>query len=192
MRATGSCVQLGAPVSEDGAGLESVLIGLGSNLGDRANHLMSGVEALRRIGDVMAVSNVYETDPVGVSERQPAYLNMVVSLATEFAPSSLLDELLCVERIQGRHRQHRNAPRTLDLDLLAYGDLVLHRQDLTVPHPRLHERAFVLVPLMEVAPGFRHPVTGATLPEMMAEVQSQGIHMVGAVEGMVGATEMAV
>ena len=172
--------------------MESVLIGLGSNLGDRAGQLLSGVEALRRLGDVTAVSNVYESDPLGVSEPQPAYLNMVASLATGLSPASLLEELLDAERQHGRERLVRNAPRTLDLDLLAYGDVVLSRPDLTVPHPRLHERAFVLMPLIEVVPSFRHPLTGATLPEMIAEVSSQGIHLVGALESLGSASGMAV
>lgn len=171
--------------------MESVYIGLGSNLGDRARHLASGVDTLHRLGEVVAVSDVYESDPLGVSEPQPAYLNMVVSLLTSLSPAVLLNELLDAERRHGRERLVRNAPRTLDLDLLAYGDMVLRRPDLTVPHPRLHERAFVLVPMMEVAPGFRHPVTIQTLPEMMAEVASQGIKMVGALENIVGASEMA-
>lgn len=191
MLATECCERYGARVSSDNARLASVYIGLGSNLGDRARHLQCGVETLRRLGEVISVSNVYESDPLGVNEPQPAYLNMVASLATGLSPASLLDELLDAERQHGRERQVRNAPRTLDLDLLAYGDLVLRRPELTVPHPRLHERAFVLMPLMEVAPGFRHPITNKTLLEMMAEVTSQGIKMVGALEGLVGASEMA-
>ena len=148
--------------------------------------------ALSRLGTLFASSNVYETEPIDVDCPQPAYFNMVVSLATSLPPASLLDELLDAERQHGRERLVRNAPRTLDLDLLAYGDLVLRRPDLTVPHPRLHERAFVLAPLMEVAPGFRHPVTNKTLQDMVAEVASQGIKVVGALEGLVSATEMAV
>ena len=172
--------------------MELVLIGLGSNLGDRANHLKSGIAALRCLGELIAISRVYESEPVGVTQPQPAFLNMVVSMETRLAPGSLLDEMLAVELGHGRGRRFRNAPRTLDLDLLAYGDLVMDRRDLTIPHPRLQDRAFVLVPLTEVVPDFLHPVNGTSLSEMMVDVSSQCIQMVGALEDLVGKTGNAV
>lgn len=192
MRAIEFCAPLGVPVSDGPFKLALVFIGLGSNLGDRANHLKSGVEALRYLGELIAVSNVYESEPVGVSQPQPAFLNMVVSMETGLAPASLLDEMLAVEQRHGRLRQRRNAPRTLDLDMLAYGELVMGRQDLTIPHPRIQDRAFVLMPLTEVAPGFLHPVEGVSLAEMMVDVSSQCIRVVGTLEDLVGKAGTAV
>ena len=129
-------------------------IGLGSNLGDRRAQLE---EALRRLDDdpaisVVAVSSFRDTDPVGVVD-QPLFLNAAAALDTSVEPRELLDRLLAVERALGRDRSgERWGPRTVDLDLLLYGDVSLDEPGLTVPHPRLHERRFVLEPLLELDP----------------------------------------
>lgn len=131
-------------------------VGLGANLGERLATLQAAVERLRDLGKVQAVSAVYETDPVGFLE-QPAFLNATVGLETALAPGELVTALLGIERELGRVRTFPNAPRAIDLDLLLYGDVVMNTEVVTVPHPRLPERAFVLVPLAEIAPEVVHP-----------------------------------
>jgi 2-amino-4-hydroxy-6-hydroxymethyldihydropteridine diphosphokinase len=137
-----------------------VYIGLGSNLGDREANLLAALEALRSSPgvEVVAVSTFRETDPVGVVD-QPRFVNAVAALETSLEPLELLARLLDVERDLGRDRRQdeRWGPRTVDLDLLLYGDDVIDRPGLTVPHPRLTERAFVVVPLLELAPELRLP-----------------------------------
>ncbi|HEX2040086.1 MAG TPA: 2-amino-4-hydroxy-6-hydroxymethyldihydropteridine diphosphokinase [Acidimicrobiales bacterium] len=124
-------------------------LGLGSNVGDRWAHLRAAVDALP---DVVAVSPVYETDPVGGPEGQDAYLNCVVMLITDRTPRQLLSLCRELESAAGRTRGERWGPRTLDVDVLLVGDAVVDDPDLQVPHPRMWERAFVLVPLADVAP----------------------------------------
>ena len=150
-------------------------VGLGSNLGDRSAHLLLGLSALSRLPDthLLRLSPVYETEPVG--PPQPPYLNLVAELETELAPRALLLEMLRIERALGRERRERWGPRTLDLDLLLYGDLVLEEEGLTVPHPRLHERAFVLVPLLDLLPEGRHPLLGQSFRELLASLDTSGV-----------------
>ncbi len=152
-------------------------IGLGSNLGDRWSTLRAAVCQLRALGRVTAVSSLYETEPVGYLD-QPWFLNAVVILETALEPQELLQCLLGIERALGRRRSFPNAPRTLDLDLLLYDAVVIASEDLVVPHPRLHERAFVLIPLLELAPDLVHPQLAvpmrtlfAALGERAAEVR---------------------
>lgn len=125
-------------------------LALGSNLGDRRRHLREAVAALSRLDPDLQVSQVFETEPVGGPEGQPAYLNLVLRLATELSPHELLQEAQRLEEAHGRVRTVRNGPRTLDVDVLLYGDLTLDEEDLTIPHPRMNERAFVLAPLEEL------------------------------------------
>ena len=137
-------------------------VGLGANLGDRERTLREAVEALAAEDgvEVVAVSTVRETEPVGVGE-QPLFLNGAVELATTLTARELLEVLLAVEQRFGRVRAPgEHGPRTLDLDLLLYGDEVIEEPGLTVPHPRLHERRFVLEPLAELAPGLVVPGRG--------------------------------
>lgn len=135
-----------------GVGGEPVAIGLGSNLGDRLAHLRFGVDRLREFLLEMRVSPLYETDPEGDPDQR-AFLNAVCIGRTVLSPRQLLSQLQDAERAAGRRRgARRYGPRTLDLDLLVYGDGVFHSSDLWVPHPRLRERAFVLVPFADVAP----------------------------------------
>ena len=129
---------------------ERVYLGLGSNLGDRLSNMTRAVEELERRGvRVVRSSRVYETDPVG-GPPQPDYLNAVVEVETELEPGELLRVCLEVESELGRVRGERWGPRSIDIDVLTYGDREIDEPDLTIPHPRMHERAFVLVPLLEL------------------------------------------
>lgn len=127
-------------------------LGLGSNLGDREAHLSRAVAALRETGDVVAVSPLYETEPVGGPEGQPPYLNVVVELRTAASPRRLLERCVALEAAAGRVRTVRWGPRTLDADVLLVGDRVVDEPDLQVPHPELWNRRFVLAPLRDLAP----------------------------------------
>jgi len=147
-------------------------VGLGSNLGDRRGHLRAGLTGLRRSGRVLAVSPLYETEPLGLRE-QPAFLNAVARMETALPPRELLRALLEAEAERGRARREKDGPRTLDLDLLLYGDEVIEEEGLTVPHPRMHLRRFVLVPLAAVAPWWRHPSLGKTVQELLEAVEDR-------------------
>ena len=129
-------------------------LGLGSNLGDRRAHLRAAVGALP---GVVAVSPVYETEPVGGPAGQGPYLNLVVALETELSPRELLDVAHRLESVAGRVRTERDGPRTLDVDVLLVGDLCVREPDLVVPHPRMWERRFVLAPLADLAAGEVRP-----------------------------------
>jgi 2-amino-4-hydroxy-6-hydroxymethyldihydropteridine diphosphokinase len=146
-------------------------VGVGSNLGDRAGNLLLGVRGMLSASlRVARLSSVYETEPVGVVQTQPAYLNAVAELVAPLPPpEELLARLLKVEYALGRRRARRDAAaRTLDLDLLLYDDLRFETPLLTLPHPRMHLRRFVLEPLCELAPAARHPVLRQTYAELLA------------------------
>jgi 2-amino-4-hydroxy-6-hydroxymethyldihydropteridine diphosphokinase len=149
-------------------------IGLGSNLGDRLGYLQSAVDRLHETTGIRVtrVSRVYETAPVGVTE-QPDFLNLVAELRTTLSAEAILDVLLSVERSLRRVRLVRWGPRTIDLDLLLYGEETINRPSLIVPHPRMTERAFVLVPLGELAGNHRIPGTDATVGEWIARLPAE-------------------
>ena len=148
--------------------MTGVAIALGSNLGDRQAHLSWAVERMGEWLDGLRVSSFIETEPVGVDEPQPAYLNAAVVAETTLEPDDVLQRLLALERDRGRTRPGFRASRTLDLDLILYGDRVIDTPGLTVPHPRFRDRAFVLVPLAQIAPEWRDPVTGKTVSSLLA------------------------
>jgi 2-amino-4-hydroxy-6-hydroxymethyldihydropteridine diphosphokinase len=144
-----------------------VAIALGSNLGDRRDHLDYAVSRLHDHLRHLIVSRYRDTVPVGVPGPQPLYLNAAAVGTTIDDPRTLLNALLAIEAERGRVRPHANAARTLDLDLILYGDLVIDETDLVVPHPRFRDRLFVLEPLAEVAPDLVDPVSGSTVAELL-------------------------
>jgi 2-amino-4-hydroxy-6-hydroxymethyldihydropteridine diphosphokinase len=149
--------------------LRTAYVGLGSNLGDRQDYLDRALQMFRsQPGIVVAkVSSSYETVPVGGSPGQPNYLNAVAELRSVLEPRELLQMLLDVEQSLGRIRRERNGPRTIDLDLLLFDDLIRQDPDLTIPHPRMHDREFVLRPLSEIAPQATHPVMRVSILELL-------------------------
>lgn len=134
-----------------------VYLSLGSNLGDRAANLRTAINKLADVGTVSAVSAFYETEPVGLT-AQPWFLNCAVKLDTEKMPRQLLAGVLNLEQEMGRQRKQKNGPRVIDIDILLFGTSIIETNGLTVPHPRMHERRFVIEPLAEIAPDVRHPV----------------------------------
>jgi 2-amino-4-hydroxy-6-hydroxymethyldihydropteridine diphosphokinase len=146
---------------------KTVYLSLGSNLGDRAANLETAIQHLGELGVVTARSSLYETEPVEV-ERQPWFLNCAVALETELMPKQFLSRVLAIEQKMGRRRTQTKGPRTIDIDLLLFGGSVVDTLALTIPHPAMHERRFVLEPLAEIAPEVRHPVFKKTVREMLA------------------------
>ena len=156
--------------------IQNAYVGLGSNLGDRAGHLLLAVRGMLDAGlDVIRLSSIYETDPVG-NEDQPAFLNLVAELRgpTLPSPDQLLARLLRIEYSLGRKREVPLGPRTIDLDLLIVKDELANTEFLTLPHPRLHLRRFVLVPLNELVPDLVHPVLKKTVHELLEDTQDAG------------------
>lgn len=151
----------------------SYVIGLGANLGDRPATFCSALAALGQYGALRAVSAVYETAPVGPA--QPNFLNAAVLLESMLSPQALLAELLGIERAHGRERLERWGPRTLDLDLLCAGDLVLDEPGLNLPHPELPSRAFALMPLLDVLPGARDARSGAPYAQHLAGLERHDV-----------------
>jgi 2-amino-4-hydroxy-6-hydroxymethyldihydropteridine diphosphokinase len=144
-------------------------VGIGANLGDRAAQVCFARRALDDLSDtrVTACSEVYETAPVGPGEQRP-YYNAAVELETGLSPESILRGLLAIEQQAGRHRREKWGPRTLDLDLLLYGERVISTEELSVPHPFLHERPFVLRPLADIDPGLVHPLLQMRVSELLS------------------------
>jgi len=145
----------------------TVYLALGSNLDDRLANLKQAVASLSPQMEVKAKSHIYETPPWGHTD-QPKFLNQVVKAKTYLAPEPLLKHLKRLEIALGRKTSFPNGPRLIDMDILFYDDLVLEMPLLTLPHPRLHERGFVLLPLMDIAPNLLHPVSKKSVSEMIA------------------------
>lgn len=150
-----------------------IYLALGSNLGDRHNNLTIALQQLSRIMDITALSSLYETTPVGYLD-QPDFLNMVCSGTTELTPEELLHQAKTIEKELGRQPTFRNGPRPLDIDILLYDDLRLQQEQLSIPHPRMRERGFVLVPLAEIAPEQIDPETGKTIRELLHDLTAGG------------------
>jgi len=154
--------------------LSLVYIALGSNLGDRAANLAKAREMLADDIQVLKCSLVYQTTPWGYSEQDDFY-NQVLECETMLRPLILLTKLKKIEKKLGRKETFPNGPRVIDLDILFYDDLILNNKRLIIPHPRLHDRAFVLIPMAEINPVFVHPVLGKNIVELLAKVNQAGV-----------------
>ena len=145
-----------------------VYLSLGSNVGDREKNLQDAISRLEPLGEVAAISSLYETEPVEFT-RQPWFLNCAVALKTAKMPKQLLSAILKLEEDMGRRRSREKpkGPRTIDVDILLFGSSVIETKELTVPHPAMHKRRFVLEPLAEIAPERRHPVLKLTVRELL-------------------------
>ena len=147
-------------------GAVTAFIGIGTNLGDRAQNLAEALRRMAAVAEIGECSSVYETDPVGYTD-QPQFWNVVVRVATELPAVQLMKELLAIEERMGRKRTVPNAPRIIDIDILLYDDVIMSTPDVALPHPRMAERAFVLKPLTEIAPDLTDPRTGEHYAEMI-------------------------
>jgi 2-amino-4-hydroxy-6-hydroxymethyldihydropteridine diphosphokinase len=150
--------------------LVACAVSLGSNVGDRRAHLNFAVASLRGLLTNLAVSRYYETVPIGVSGPQAMFLNAAAVGQTSLTARAVLEALLAIEQERGRERPYARAPRTLDLDLILLGDVVLAEPDLVVPHPRFRERRFVLEPLAEIAPDLKDPATGSPVSALLSRL----------------------
>ena len=155
--------------------VHTAFIGLGSNLANPSAQVLQAMQLIDQHHGirVLAKSGLYRSAPVGYLE-QPDFINAVIKVETQLAPLALLQTLLALEQENGRTREFQNAPRTLDLDVLLYGDLQMHERGLTIPHPRMHERAFVLLPLAEIAPGCAIPGRGS-VSELLRAIDASGV-----------------
>jgi 2-amino-4-hydroxy-6-hydroxymethyldihydropteridine diphosphokinase len=152
---------------------ETVYLSLGSNMGDRQKNLRDAIARLESVGRILRISSFYETEPIEFT-RQAWFLNCVVAIETEKAPQELMTGLLEIEQDLGRRRARRKGPRTIDIDIVLFGDIVLNSAALVVPHPAMQQRRFVLEPLAEIASEVRHPVLKKTIRELLAELPAGG------------------
>ena len=144
-----------------------VVLGLGGNMGNRTQHLaLAMVQIIQQIGPITRVSSVYETAAWG-NEDQPAFLNMAVCISTPFTPLQTLERCLRIEKQMGRHRTMKWGPRIIDIDILLYNNQIIRDKNLSVPHPMMHERRFVLAPIAEIIPQKKHPILKKTFKELL-------------------------
>lgn len=153
---------------------ESIFLGLGSNMGDRREYLIQALKKLQKYVSIEKISSIYETEPVGYKE-QDMFLNMVCQGKTSYPAQEMLHKAKTIETEMGREHTFRNGPRPIDIDILLYGSLVIKQEKLTVPHPRMAERAFVLIPLNEIAPDILDPATNRTIRQLSQNISSGGI-----------------
>lgn len=163
---------------DDAAAIHTVYLGLGSNIGDRDANLSAALRALAAIVTVERVSSVYDTAPM-LYTNQPRFHNLVCQATTSLSPGALLHAAKEIERQLGRSSGPRYGPRVIDIDLLLYDRLILNTPTLTIPHPRMPERVFVLAPLAELAPSLTHPVLGETMAELLRRAPESDVERVG-------------
>ncbi|HTA44258.1 MAG TPA: 2-amino-4-hydroxy-6-hydroxymethyldihydropteridine diphosphokinase [Bryobacteraceae bacterium] len=157
--------------------MKIVYLGLGSNVGDSESLLQSALDALNGPDlKLLRVSGIYETEPIGLREQR-WFLNLAAEFETNLFPKQLLHRIQKVEKNLGRTRTVRNGPRTIDIDILLYGNAVVETDELEIPHPRYRERRFTLAPLAELNPALRDPVTHRTMAEMLAGLKGQSIRL---------------
>jgi 2-amino-4-hydroxy-6-hydroxymethyldihydropteridine diphosphokinase len=164
----------------------TIFLSLGANRGDRKNNLEQALQRLENVIAVQAVSSLYETEPVGEGGKplpynQPLFLNLACQGKTNLQPNNVLTALKEIEASMGRRPSFRNAPRPIDIDILLYDDLQIILPQLVIPHPRMRERAFVLIPLAEIAPFTIEPISGQTIQQMASQISTQGIYKIGTV-----------
>ena len=155
-----------------------IYLGLGSNVGERDVYLLAAIQALARLMTIERVSSVYDTAPMLVTD-QPRFHNLALAATTNLEPLELLRAVKAIERKLGRTSGPRYGPRVIDIDLLFYDQLVLHSNELTLPHPRLAERAFVLAPLAEIAPALIHPTLGQSVSDLLLHVAGSDVQRLG-------------
>jgi 2-amino-4-hydroxy-6-hydroxymethyldihydropteridine diphosphokinase len=156
-------------------------LSLGSNLGNREQNLREAIRRLKSVGTVRSVSSIYETEPVEFAE-QPMFLNCAAALETSASPDQLMVQLLEIEKAMGRRRIQKKGPRIIDLDILLVGDQVVSTPEVTIPHPAMHQRRFVLEPLAEIAPETKHPTLKKTARDLLEELPpGQAVCRMGAI-----------
>jgi len=156
---------------------EEIFLGLGTNLGNRIENLRNAKALLAPKVEILQESSIYQTPPWGYLD-QPKFLNQVIEVRTKLQPYQLLRYLKAVETQMGRVTLFRYGPRIIDLDIIFYGDRVINRKKLQIPHPRMAERAFVLIPLCEIAPGFVHPVLGIQAKDLLKIIDTLGVERI--------------
>jgi 2-amino-4-hydroxy-6-hydroxymethyldihydropteridine diphosphokinase len=154
--------------------MQKIYLALGSNIGERAGNLRAAIEAIKPEVNTTKCSSVYETPPWGFQD-QPQFLNQVIEAETDLPPGKLLDHLKRTEKLLGREKTFKNGPRIIDLDIIFYDEEVLDSPPLIIPHPHMSERAFVLVPLADIAPHFLHPILKESVSELLSKIDQRGI-----------------